>query len=206
MAYEKQGFVDDETLFAYQLETMEDGIIEAQNTANKALEQGGSAEIPVFDLGAMGMGAIELSGGGSQAIETDTAELWAALDKGAVTFGLPIIMGGNTITGYVTMHSFTDAASLHQCVGTFINNDIFFVMVVVQEGMIAAGIVPLSSLIPEQEAETPPTAVDLSNYDGGTIVETYADGTSKTTTIEFDADGNPIKITDSDGNVTVLTW
>lgn len=205
MAYEKQGFVDDETLFAHQLEMMEEGIIEAQNTASKALEQGSSAEIPVFDLGAMGMDAVDITSA-QVVLETDTTELWAALDKGAVTFGLPIIISGNTITGYVTMHSFTDTASMHQCVGAFIDSDIFYVIVLVQEGMIAAGIVPLSSLFPEAEAETPPTAVDLSNYDGGTIVETYADGTSKTTTIEFDADGNPIKITDGDGNVTVLTW
>lgn len=52
----------------------------------------------------------------------------------------------------------------------------------------------------------PPASVDLSAYESGTIVETYADGTTKTTTVEFDDDGNPIKITDGDGNVTELTW
>jgi hypothetical protein len=47
----------------------------------------------------------------------------------------------------------------------------------------------------------------LSGLDtSGTIVETYADGTTKTTTLEFDASGNPIKITGGDGNVTTLTW
>ena len=56
-------------------------------------------------------------------------------------------------------------------------------------------------------SEAVPTSVDLSAYESsGTIVETYADGTTKTTSIEFDADGNPIKITDGDGNVTELTW
>lgn len=51
------------------------------------------------------------------------------------------------------------------------------------------------------------TAVDLSAYESnGTIVETFADGSSKTTTVEFDADGNPVKITDGDGNITELTW
>lgn len=52
-----------------------------------------------------------------------------------------------------------------------------------------------------------PTGVDLSKLaTQGKIVETFADGTTKTTTIEFDADGNPTKVTDGDGNVTVLTW
>lgn len=52
----------------------------------------------------------------------------------------------------------------------------------------------------------PPTAIDISGLDtDGTIVETYADGTSKTTTMEFDDKGNPTKVTDGNGNVTELT-
>lgn len=51
------------------------------------------------------------------------------------------------------------------------------------------------------------SAVDLSAYESnGQIVETYADGTTKTTTVEFDENGNPIKITDGDGNVINITW
>lgn len=38
------------------------------------------------------------------------------------------------------------------------------------------------------------------------ITETYADGSTLTYTMEFDANGNPIKITDSNGNITVLIW
>lgn len=50
-------------------------------------------------------------------------------------------------------------------------------------------------------------AVDLSGYESnGTIVETYADGSTITYTMEFDASGNPVKITDTNGNVTTLTW
>ena len=51
-----------------------------------------------------------------------------------------------------------------------------------------------------------PTSVDMSNVDGGAIVETFADGSTKTTTLVYDEDGNPVKITDGDGNVTDLTW
>lgn len=50
-------------------------------------------------------------------------------------------------------------------------------------------------------------AVDMTNYKtNGTIVETYADGSTVTYLMEFDDDGNPTKITDSNGNETVLTW
>ena len=49
--------------------------------------------------------------------------------------------------------------------------------------------------------------VDLSAMETtGEIVEIYADDTTKTTTMEFDEDGNPIRITDSDGHVTTLKW
>jgi YD repeat-containing protein len=51
------------------------------------------------------------------------------------------------------------------------------------------------------------SSIDLSSLDtDGKIVETYADGSTKTTTIEFDELGNPIKITDGDGNVTEIVW
>lgn len=51
------------------------------------------------------------------------------------------------------------------------------------------------------------TSIDLTNFESnGTIVETYADGSTVTYTVEADANGNPIKITDSNGNETVLTW
>ena len=75
-----------------------------------------------------------------------------------------------------------------------------------------------------------PTEIDLSSYESngeivetyadgstkttivefdesnGTIVETFADGSTRTTTVEFDEIGNPIKITDGNGNETVITW
>ena len=55
--------------------------------------------------------------------------------------------------------------------------------------------------------EAKPTAIDLTALETeGKIVETYANGSTKTSVMEFDADGNPTKITDGDGNVTTLTW
>lgn len=52
-----------------------------------------------------------------------------------------------------------------------------------------------------------PVSIDLSALDTeGKIVETFADGSTKTTTVEFDANGNPVKIIDADGNETALAW
>ena len=57
------------------------------------------------------------------------------------------------------------------------------------------------------DAPKTPTEVDLSGFESeGIIVETYADGSSLTHTFEFDANGKPTKITDSDGNEITLTW
>ncbi len=59
----------------------------------------------------------------------------------------------------------------------------------------------------EKGEEKRTVAVDLSGFETeGKIVETYSDGTSVEYSFEFDSEGNPTKITDSDGNETVLTW
>lgn len=51
------------------------------------------------------------------------------------------------------------------------------------------------------------TAVNLSGFETERkIVETYSDGSSLTYNFEFNSEGNPTKITDSNGNETVLTW
>ncbi len=63
-----------------------------------------------------------------------------------------------------------------------------------------------TQLATKDELPKTATAVDLSGFENGTVVETYSDGSAKTYTFEFDSDGNPVKITDSDGNETVLTW
>jgi hypothetical protein len=50
-----------------------------------------------------------------------------------------------------------------------------------------------------------PVSIDLSAYESeGRIEETFADGSSVTTVMEFDENGKPAKITDSNGNVTDL--
>lgn len=50
-------------------------------------------------------------------------------------------------------------------------------------------------------------SIDLSKLDTeGKIVETCADGTERVTVLEFDEAGNPIKITDPEGNETEIKW
>ena len=52
-----------------------------------------------------------------------------------------------------------------------------------------------------------PSKIDMTAFESeGKIVETYPDETTKTTIMEFDDEGNPIKITDPDGNETELVW
>lgn len=57
------------------------------------------------------------------------------------------------------------------------------------------------------ESKEAATSIDLSALDTeGKIVETFADGSTKITLVEFDENGNPIKLVDADGNVTDLKW
>lgn len=69
--------------------------------------------------------------------------------------------------------------------------------------------------VPQKAVASVHTSIDLSKLDAEGIIDevvvtTFDDNTqesvTKRTTMEFDADGNPIKITDADGNETVLTW
>lgn len=66
------------------------------------------------------------------------------------------------------------------------------------------------------ELEKVAASVDLTNYESnGVIVETYSDGSTKTYTMTFDENGNPVKIVEvtknAEGEVlkeaeTTLTW
>lgn len=63
-----------------------------------------------------------------------------------------------------------------------------------------------SYILSSQDVEEP-IRIDMTGFEAdGIIVEIFTDGSTKTTTMEFDENGNPIKITDGDGNITNLTW
>ncbi len=157
---------------------------------------GGSAETPVFDFGALGLTAVPLTGG-SSAIETDTTEICAALDKGAVIFVIPFDAYGNTMSATMTMIG-ANANGSYQCIS---------VVNMIEPGTVTVNVTDTGVQVISASLEPVPTSIDLSAYESeGKIVETFADGSTETTVMEFNSDGKPTKITDSNGNVTTLTW
>lgn len=163
---------------------------------------GGNANIPVFDLVTLGLPTVPMDGSPVSA-EMDTAEIMAALDKGAVKFAAKFLFSGMEMSAEVVMTNVSVTGG-----GVYISSFAFdfnatpmIFNLMVQEGMVIAYYTLLA------KATTPAASVDLSGLDTtGQIVETFADGSTKTTTLEYDTDGNPVKITDGDGSVTTLTW
>lgn len=161
-----------------------------------------TAEIPAFDLATLGLPSVPLDGTQVGA-QMDTAEIMAALDKGPVKFGVRFLFGASAVAAEVVMNKISvDAAGVYICACAFDLEGVPMVFnLYIQDGGVMAYYTILA------KAELPATSIDLSGLDSeGKIVETFADGSTKTTTLEFDGSGNPVKITDGDGNVTVLTW
>lgn len=161
-----------------------------------------TAEIPTIDLVALGLPTVPTDGTPVSA-ETDTAEIMAALDKGPVKFAVKFLFSGMEMSAEIIMSKVSVAAAGMYICSYALDFDglpmIFNLMI--QEGMVVAFYTNLA------KASAPAASIDLSGLDNtGQIVETFADGTTKTTTIESDENGNPIKITDGDGNVTELIW
>ena len=178
-------------------------------------------QVTVVDLTALGLPPIEVGTG--QTLTTDTTEIIAALDKGVVTFGLDIVRESGAIHYNVITDGLDvarEGGTIHYNVttNTLNANGMYFcyftggdgneqetISIAVGTGIIIAA-VSVTPVGGGGDGAEPPTAIDISEFDAnGTIVETYADGTSKTTTMEFDDKGNPTKVTDGDGNVTELT-
>lgn len=111
-------------------------------------EISGSAEIPVFDLAAMGLPAVPV-GGGSVQVSTDATALFEALNQGAVTFAIPCDMNGMTMTGYCTVFSFTDGASMHQCIGAVYLSELSYIIIEIYADLIVVNAKPFNSLVDE---------------------------------------------------------
>ena len=162
-----------------------------------------TTEIPTFDLVALGLPAVPMDGN-EVLVQTDTTEIRAALDKGAVKFIASFLFGDSAVTAEVIMNKVSASAlGMYICSYAldFDGLPMIFNLYVAEEGAVIAFYTNLA------KTETPATSIDLSALDTeGKVVETYADGTSKATTLEFDSNGNPVKITDGDGNVTTLIW
>ena len=79
----------------------------------------GTAEIPVFDLEALGLNAIPITGGTAE-LETDTAEIIKALTSGLIRFGIPFSLGEIQATVFVTCTSAVVSDMAYMCNATFV--------------------------------------------------------------------------------------
>lgn len=191
---------------------------------------GGSVDVqveaPVFDLAAMGLPALPLTGG-SSSLETDAAAICEALNKGAVTFVIPVETSGVTMQASITMVGAMMGAA-YQCISMVNVLGYATIVVNVNSTSIIVACTPLNQAagIPAVTAadngkimqvkngawavgdkDSSPSSINMSGFEReGRIVETFADGSTATTVMEFDSNGKPTKITDGNGNVTVLTW
>lgn len=155
----------------------------------------GSLKVVRYDLVAMGVPDIVINGNPLQ-LQTDTTEIMEIMAKSIITLNLNFSYNGLVFNNVkVTLSPNSNATTIS------LLNTIVFVSVYVTEGKIMIG----AELAKEQPAVA--TNIDLSAFESdGRIVETFADGATATTTMEFNDNGKPIKITDSNGNVTTLVW
>lgn len=163
-------------------------------------------EIPAFDLATLGLPSVPLDGTQVGA-QMDTAQITAALDKGPAKFSMVLSIDGEETPFDAVMNP--TRATVGEGIVSYMCSHALAIMngellnLIFMSGGCYAVILPIGGAT----ASNPATSINLSGLDTtGKIVETYADGSTKTTSLEFDADGNPIKITDGDGNVTTLIW
>lgn len=163
---------------------------------------GGGGEdvgIPTFDLVSLGMETIQFDGSATM-FQTDTAEMRAALAKGSAKFVIKVLYDGSEMAVEVIMNNI-GMANTYICSTAFEfgSYPVIFNMYVLEAAIMA--------YFTTLTVESIVTEIDLTEFDSaGKIVETVADGSTRATLLEFDSDGNPIKITDSKGNVTTLKW
>lgn len=155
---------------------------------------------PVFDLTALG----NIQPNGDRAtLETDTAEIMAALEAGSAKFSVTML--GQPLTIKPTVIKSVNPENPEQDIYLCSAVTDFEGVLLVGNLMITTGVmVAYFSTITAEEKPTA-TDIDLSAFESGQIVETYADGTIKTITLEFDTNGNPAKIIDGE-NITNITW
>lgn len=160
---------------------------------------GGDYEIPTFDLTALGLPEVSMDGTPSS-LETDTTAIISALEKGQVRF-LLVGFGLGEFSLIPCVLSLNGMGWL--CTGIFDvgGGALISGTVIVEEGSISVSATDMA------DTDAVVTNIDFSAFDTtGQIIETYENGETKTTTVLFDHNGNPIQITDGDGNVTQITW
>ena len=170
-----------------------------------------TTEIPDFNLAALGMSAIRLDGT-ETILQTDTTEILAAIEKGSVRFTMYMAsLTDGSETPIAITPNIVGGGGQWMCTAVVDLGTKLLATIMVQEGVVAVWLSAFESAGSGEsggsESESVATDIDMSQFEtNGKIIETYADGSTKTTTIEFDESGLPIKITDGNGNVTTLTW
>lgn len=157
--------------------------------------------MPAFDLGSLGLPNVP-SNGSQVSVEVDTTEIRNELDKGIVMFTVPFVHGSTAPVDLVMCKNRETSSGIY-CCSTAIEyfSKPVVLCLLIDEGVIVAYVYNLAEIEPRV------TAIDMSAFDTeGKIVETYENGSSKTTIIEYDDNRKPTKITDGNGNVTTLTW
>lgn len=164
--------------------------------------------ITAFNLSELGLPPVPMDGAAVTA-EMDTAEIKAALDKGPVKFIVAFPIASGDVSVNVTAELIMNKAGvnaadggLYICAYALVFNGAPMIFnLYVFDAYVAAYFTQLA------KSEPLVTSIDMTAFDtAGQIVETYANGTVKTTIITFDESGNPVKIVDGDGNETTLTW
>ena len=159
------------------------------------------------DVGmASGKSVEEAFGNVTEKFRSNTQDATPTQVADAISKGNTVLISHTDSTyGIIMFASFAVAAGLNIVAGsvTFEFNGALYNAGLVGDLQNNTWNFAVSQLATEKTA----TAVDLSGFETeGKIVETYSDGTLVEYSFEFDSEGNPTKITDSDGNETVLVW
>lgn len=157
--------------------------------------------MPVFDLVERGLPTVNLDGD-MVYTQSSNIDILQSIASGAVKLIVSIGLENGVVmpVEFFTCTALSGTVCFCGCPINY-NGTKMLLTLSISKSMIQAWLASLA------EAEPVVTAIDMSAFESaGQIVETYADGNTKTTTIEFDESGNPVKITDGNGNITTLTW
>ena len=109
-------------------------------------EFSGNTDVPMFDLGGLGIAPIPFSGG-SAAVETDTAEIVQAATAGVVRFSVPFSIGTIQTAALVTCTSCIVTAMSFLCSATIVTNAPFHVGIEIYSDGVRVTLIPMASLI-----------------------------------------------------------
>ena len=123
---------------------VEGGYAGTEEEFYNALANSGKAEInvPMFNLGTLGLTPISIFGG-EGVLETDTTDIVAAFEKGLVTFVVPVDVDGQTANVTIVTNP-ANAMGSYQSIALINFTELATVTVNVGEGMLRVIIEPLA--------------------------------------------------------------